>query len=202
MSAVPIPQVVVPSIPGPSPDDVLKSRDQILELVNGRLVEKTMGAEASWIATAIYRSLFPATEGKRLGVLMVESFVQAFAGEPKRVRRPDLLFATNSHFPGGRIPLGTLRFIPELIVEVQSPHDGIDEVEARIEDYLDNGAKLVWLVMPRLRAIRVHRADGTIQRFRENDVMTGESVVPEFSVRVGDLLPPVETSGVEPAPAS
>ena len=58
------------------------------------------------------------------------------------------------HFPGGKIPTGTLRFIPEWVVEVQSPNDEVEEVEARIEDYLDNGCKLVWLVMPGRRAIR------------------------------------------------
>src|SRR5438270_13189603 len=96
---------VAPSHPsGPpsaryTPDDVLAMSDRIVELVDGRLVEKTLGAEASWIATAMYRAMFPVSEAKGLGILMVESFVQAFPRDPNRIRRPDLLFATMSHFP-------------------------------------------------------------------------------------------------------
>jgi Uma2 family endonuclease len=184
-SSQPIP---APAVRPDAPEDVLRIRDRIMEWVDGRLVEKTMGAEASWIATRLARLLYPVSEGIGLGLIMQESFVQGFRAEPSRVRRPDILFARMGHFPGGVVPQGTLRFIPEFIVEVQSPNDEVDEVEARIDDYLDNGAQLVWLVMPGRRSIRAHRADDTIQRFRENDVITGEAVIPEFSARVGDLL--------------
>jgi Uma2 family endonuclease len=194
---------VAPSHPsGPpaaryTPGDVLAMTDRIVELVDGRLVEKTLGAEASWIATTIGRVLYPVSEAKGLGFVMIESFVQAFPKDPNRIRRPDVLFAAANHFPNGVIPEKTLRFVPEFIVEVQSPNDEVDEVEARIDDYLDHGAKLVWLVLPRRRSVRVHRADGTIQRFRENDRITGETVLPEFSVLVKDFLP-----AKAPAPAT
>lgn len=176
----------------PMAEDVLRSPDRILELADGKLIEKALGLEASWIATCISRHLFPFTEGKGLGYLSVASFVQAFREEPERVRRPAMMFATMSHFPGGTIPTGTLRSVPELIVEIVERNDKCDPIDARIDDYLNNGAKLVWLVMPWRRAIWVHRADGTIQRFRENDTITGESVVPEFSMRVKELFPPVQ----------
>lgn len=188
MSAIAPSQPIAPPV-RQTPDDVLSMRDRKVELVNGRLVEKTMGAEASWIATTISRVLYPVSEAKGLGLVMVESYVQAFRGDPDRVRRPDVLFAAASHFPKGVIPEGTLRFVPEFVIEVQSPNDQVDQVEARIDDYLDNGAQLVWLVLPRRRSIRVHRADGTIQRFRESDRITGESVLPEFSVIVQEILP-------------
>jgi Uma2 family endonuclease len=181
-----------------TPEDVLAITDRVVELVDGQLVEKTMGAQENWIATTLARLMYPASEARGLGFVIVEGFVQAFANAPERTRRPDVLFAFMKHFPQGIVPEGTLRFIPEFVVEVQSPNDTIDEVEARIDDYLSNGAQLVWLVLPRRRAVRVHRADGTIQQFKENDRITGESVLPEFSTLVKDFLPALVT---EPAKA-
>jgi Uma2 family endonuclease len=172
-----------------TPDDVLSMSDRIVELVDGQLVEKNLGTESSWIVTSFYRVLFPFTEAKGLGYLVVESFVRAFPEDPDRLRRPDLLFAAMHHFPGGVIPRGPLQFVPELIVEVQSPHDNLEQVEARIADHVSHGAKLVWLVLPSLRLVRVYRADGSVEHIREDALLSGEAVIPEFSVRVGELLP-------------
>jgi Uma2 family endonuclease len=171
-----------------TPADVLAITDRVVELVDGQLVEKPMGAQESWIAGEILHLLKP-FEKQGLGFVMNEGYVQAFASAPGRTRRPEVLFALKKHFPEAIVPEGMFDFIPEFVVEVQSPNDTIDEVEARIDDYLDNGAQLVWLVLPRRRAVRVHRADGTIQRFKENDRITGEGVLPEFSVLVKEFLP-------------
>jgi hypothetical protein len=71
---------------------------------------------------------------------MIESFVRAFAAEPSRTRRPDVLFAAMGHFPGGVIPVGVLTFMPELIVEVRSPNDEVEEVR--------RGSTITWRTGP------------------------------------------------------
>jgi Uma2 family endonuclease len=45
------------------------------------------------------------------------------------------------------------------------------------------------VVYPEGRRVTVYRADGTVARLGENDWLSGERILPEFSVRVADLLP-------------
>jgi Uma2 family endonuclease len=54
---------------------------------------------------------------------------------------------------------------------------------------LDAGVKLVWAINPNKRLVTIHRLDGTVQKLHENDVLSGENVLPGFECRVGELLP-------------
>jgi len=50
--------------------------------------------------------------------------------------------------------------------------------------------KLVWVVNPNSRTIRIHRPDHGVSELVENDTLTGESVLPGFAAKIVDLLPP------------
>ncbi len=51
------------------------------------------------------------------------------------------------------------------------------------------GVKLVWVVNPDARNIRIHRPDHSVTELIGSDTITGESVLPGFSAKVADLLP-------------
>jgi Uma2 family endonuclease len=55
-------------------------------------------------------------------------------------------------------------------------------------DYLNAGAKRVWLVDPRARTVTVFRPDGSAQILREHDTLTGEDVLVGFSVPLSELF--------------
>jgi Uma2 family endonuclease len=86
---------------------------------------------------------------------------------------------------------GHARIAPDLAVEVVSPNDLYDEVDAKVEEWLSAGVQLVWVVSPRKRTVAVHRADGTSTIFHENDELTGDDIIPGFRCRVREffLLP-------------
>ena len=84
---------------------------------------------------------------------------------------------------------GWLTIVPDLAVEVVSPNDTAYEVEQKAREYLGVGARLVWVVYPNIRSVRVHRPDGTEAMRREGDELGGESVLPGFACRVGELFP-------------
>ncbi len=45
------------------------------------------------------------------------------------------------------------------------------------------------MVNPDLRTVTIYRADGTITLFFEDQMLTGETVLPSFSAKVADLMP-------------
>ena len=75
-----------------------------------------------------------------------------------------------------------------IAVEVVSPEDTAAEVDEKVQEYLDAGARRVWVVKPRVRAVTVHYPDGTTCTLRGNDILSGEEVFPGFKLRVADLF--------------
>lgn len=59
-------------------------------------------------------------------------------------------------------------------------------------DYQTAGVKLIWVINPKARVMRAYRSDHTISELAEADQVTGETILPGFSVPLRDLLPAVE----------
>ena len=77
---------------------------------------------------------------------------------------------------------------PNLVVEVVSPSDRVGRTNLRVSQYLRMGVGLVWLVDPEDRTVSVYHAEEPHQVLCESDVLTGNSVLPEFSCQVADLF--------------
>lgn len=92
---------------------------------------------------------------------------------PSRVRIPDLcLFLAD---PQQRVPSTP----PFLCVEILSPEDRMSRVEARINDFLNMGVAMVWIVDPETRqAFTATAADGL--REVKTGVLRTESPVIEL----------------------
>jgi Uma2 family endonuclease len=80
---------------------------------------------------------------------------------------------------------------PLIAILVISGTDKANATHATIDLFLNKGTGLVWVIHPKLRITFVHRADGTVTKLREPAELTGENVMPGFSVQLSDFLPPV-----------
>jgi Uma2 family endonuclease len=166
------------------------------ELVDGRLKEKAMGVESSWIQTRLANRVGNYVEADQLGqVFGGDCMYRCFAHKPEQVRKPDFSFAASDKFPGGVIPVGPLELSPDWIAEVVSPKERVNELNDKVEDFLAAGVPLIWVIYPRSRTVTVHtgRRSTTLTAA---DEITAAPVLPGFRVRVGDLFPPA------PPPAS
>lgn len=104
------------------------------------------------------------------------------------MRRADASFIHKDRLPLIEELQGHCPVAPDIAAEVVSPNDLYYEVEEKVEEYLDAGVKLVWVVNPPTRTVRVHRADGTVTDLGEEDELSGEDVLPGFRCRVRDLF--------------
>jgi len=182
------------NIPTPfTPDDLLSLESEgLFELVNGKLVEKQMSSVASKTAGIACVRLFNFLEkGNGGGELYPEQTFQCFPHDPGLIRRPDVAFIAAHRLaqvpPEGHVPIA-----PDLAIEVVSPNDKIYELDEKLADYRGAGVKLVWVINPNSRIIKIHRLDHTYSELDETDTLSGESVIPGFSVLVRDMLPKVK----------
>ncbi len=162
------------------------------ELVDGVPVEKTMSLRSSRVEITIGRILDAYCEGKDLGwVLGPTCGYRCFPWKPGKVRRPDVSFIARDRLPGSaRWSEGYVLIPPDLAVEVTSPSDEVYDLEEKVEEYLQAGVRLVWVVHPEVRAIQVIRADGSGLRVRSGGELSGEDVLPGFRCPVDALFPP------------
>lgn len=160
------------------------------ELVHGVPEERHVGAESDLIATTILILLDHFNRVAKAGFVFRETSCRFDPEDPNHYRRPDVFVVLKGRLPGERVPKGDLRLAPDLVVEVLSPGDAAVQVERKVEEYLHFGVKLVWIVVPETRSVRIHRADGTVSLLHHADVIGGEGVLEGFTCPVAEFFPP------------
>lgn len=110
------------------------------------------------------------------------------ARNPDTVRAPDLAFIQTSRVtPAARAPQWN-PVIPDLVAEVVSSGDRPGDVADKVRMWLAAGVCLVWVVYPPKQEVVVHRANLPEQRLTVNDTLTGQDVVPGFTLPVKALF--------------
>ena len=149
-----------------------------------------MGAESSWIRGRLFSLLLRFCEGLRLGYVWPSSNgYQCFPHAPGRVRRPDVSFIRAGRLPGDEEPKGHVRIAGSGRRGRLAPRPGSKKLEEKLEDYRKAGVPLVWVVYPESRTVMIYRADGSVSRLLQEDVLSGEDVIPGFRFEVRSLFP-------------
>ena len=102
--------------------------------------------------------------------------------DPDTLLGPDLSFVSAARLPANR--QGYPEVAPDLVVEVASPSQTGPSIEDKARLYFEVGVRLVWIIDPERRTVRIRRADGTSRILTEDDVLDGEEVLPGFRVPV------------------
>ena len=171
-------------------DDVVRlndHEDRLYELVDGVLVEKTVGLEESCIAMKIGRLLGNFVDPRDLGVLAGEGGTLQL--DINLVRIPDVSFISWGRMPRGELPKEPVpHLVPDLAVEVISRSNTPKEMTEKLREYFDKGVRLVWYVRPRSRVVDVYTTPDDFARLTATMQLDGGDVLPGFSVRVGELF--------------
>ncbi len=77
---------------------------------------------------------------------------------------------------------------PTLAVEVLSPYDKQREIDEAIEEYLDCGVKVLWIVDPNDETVTVYRPGADPVLFSRRQELSGEPELPEFRCFVGEIF--------------
>jgi Uma2 family endonuclease len=171
-----------------TPEDLLALPDGY-ELIDGRLVEKHNGMQASVVAANTTTLLRTHVKERGLGhVFDSEAGYQIFPEQPNRVRKPDGSFIARGRLPDDRPVPGHARIPPDLALEVVSPNDLAEEVNAKVMAFLGAGVRLLWVIYPATKTIHVFRRGGGAAYLTAADELSGEDVVPGFACRVEEVF--------------
>lgn len=69
---------------------------------------------------------------------------------------------------------------PDFVVELRSSSDRVELLQAKMREYIDNGALLGWLLDPQQRQVEIYRPGLEVQVLENPESLSGEEVLPGF----------------------
>ena len=110
---------------------------------------------------------------------------------------PAIAFTSKARLPGD-LPERYIPVMPDLAVEIAAPGETLGHLRRKAAVYLNNGATLVWIVLPAEKGIDVCRAvDGPrldIEFVPQTGTLSGDDVLPGFELEMTRLFPIAESS--------
>jgi Uma2 family endonuclease len=69
---------------------------------------------------------------------------------------------------------------PDFVVELRSPSDNMTDLQAKMQEYIENGVQLGWLIDRPQRQVFIYRANVSVEQLDNPDHLSGESLLPGF----------------------
>jgi Uma2 family endonuclease len=75
---------------------------------------------------------------------------------------------------------GFLPLCPDFVIELRSPSDSLRALQAKMEEYIENGARLGWLLDPKERRVYIYRPQRRVERLENPPSLSGDPELPGF----------------------
>ena len=69
---------------------------------------------------------------------------------------------------------------PDFVVELRSPTDSLKTLQLKMEEYMENGVRLGWLIDANSRRVEVYRQGRDVEVLENPTAVSGEDVLPGF----------------------
>ncbi len=160
---------------------------RLYELVDGVLVEKTMGFYESRLVMLVGHFLEDYLETNDLGIVLGEAGTLQIS--PDQVRIPDVCFIGWDHFPNRELPPEPIPNLwPDLAVEVLSESNTVAEMDRKLREYFAAGTSVVWFIDPETRSARVYSAPDQLLAITEDEALDGGDLLLDFSLPLRELF--------------
>ena len=130
------------------------------------------------------------SKGTQLGVGFASC--TGFALPNGAIRSPDASWLSSTRWRGltkeerrGFPPL-----CPEFVLELVSATDDLATVQAKMDEYMANGAALGWLVDPGEQRVHVYRSGGLHELIEHPTSISGDPVLPGFELDLLEIWDP------------
>ncbi len=73
-----------------------------------------------------------------------------------------------------------LPLCPDFIIELRSPSDSLKTLQDKMQEYMENGTRLGWLINPQDKQVEIYRQDREVEVLNSPNSLSGENVLPGF----------------------
>lgn len=171
-----------------TPEELLLMEDgSHFELLDGELRERNVSSQSNRVTVAATAFLFGVAQLRKDQAFGSELGFRIFT-DPARIRRPDAAYMLNERAPANDISY--MNVAPDLVVEVVSPSDRMNDVRDKAEEWLRAGVRVVWVLLPEAREAQVYRSDAHPAIFTAEDELDATDIAPGLRTPVAELFPP------------
>lgn len=80
-----------------------------------------------------------------------------------------------------------LPLCPDFVIELRSPSDSLRFLQDKMREYIENGAKLGWIIDPESRRVYVYNPDGSIRELEAPETLSGDPVLTGFVLDLREI---------------
>ncbi|MBG1267166.1 Uma2 family endonuclease [Nostoc sp. WHI] len=85
-------------------------------------------------------------------------------------------------------PARFLPMAPDFAVELRSASDSLKSVQEKMQEYIDNGVRLGWLIDPQNQQVEIYRPGQDVEVLQSPTSLSGENVLPGFVLDLTQIL--------------
>jgi Uma2 family endonuclease len=105
------------------------------------------------------------------------------------IRSPDAAWIRRDHLEALRPdPNKFLPLCPDFAIELRSASDDLRMMRAKMQEYLEHGMLLGWLLDPYDQQVEIYRVDQPVEVLKSPTQLFGESVLPGFVLQLDGIL--------------
>ena len=71
---------------------------------------------------------------------------------------------------------------PDFVIELRSRTDSLESLQTKMQEYLNSGLQLGWLINPQQQQVEIYRIDQPVEIQELPTDLNGEDVLPKFSL--------------------
>lgn len=162
--------------------------EQPFELINGQshLISIELKHHAK-VRNMLFKNLLLYENTTKVGEVFSRQLTVIVddSGYVRNAYYPDVIFINHPIDDDDEKPI---LVAPDLLAEVISPTDKYTDINSKIDAYLSDGVKLIWIVDPQRKTIAFYESNDTAKILRIDDTLTGGDVLPNFELSAKDIF--------------
>ena len=104
-------------------------------------------------------------------------------------RSPDVSWVLRSRLEAlSPDPNKFLPLCPDFAIELRSASDSLSVLQAKMQEYMDNGLKLGWLINPKGKSVEIYRAGQAVETVFFSTALSGESLLPGLQISLKNIF--------------
>jgi len=77
---------------------------------------------------------------------------------------------------------------PDFVAELRSPTDSLKKLQDKMQEYMEQGAQLGWLIDPKTKQVEIYRLGQVMEVLNAPTTLSGEDVLPGFVLDLQGIL--------------
>jgi len=105
------------------------------------------------------------------------------------VRSPDVAWVKRSRIEAiNPDPKKFLPLCPDFVIELRSASDRLIDTQNKMQEYLDNGLLLGWLISPQNKTIEIYQQDTPVDTRALSGTVSGDPVLPGLQLNLSEIF--------------